>query len=91
MKAVHEGLSYQSFTYPYLAPNTGVFGIADQVGVGDGSIFLPEDGDVEFPGLIITDGYQPEIYTSPDNGGYSNDVFIDGGFSGGNSCLVIFG
>ena len=91
MKPVHEGLSYQSFTYPYLAPNTGVFGIADQVGVGDGSIFLPEDGDVEFPGLIITDGYQPEIYTSPDNGGYSNDVFIDGGFSGGNSGLVIFG
>lgn len=105
MKPVHEGLAYQPFTYPYLGPNTGVFGITDEdlSAQLDASIFLPEGGDADFPGLIISADAQPEIYVAPDTSASGGGIFSDSGiFNGGggnvsgpvfsgNDSVVIFG
>lgn len=93
MRPIHEGLEYRSFAYPYLGPNTGIFGITDvdlSGTLNNEQIFAPE--------LIITDangnssiyGNQPEIYVDP---GTSNvGIFAgDGALPGGNNGIVIFG
>ncbi len=89
MKQVHEGLPYKSFTYPYLGGNTGAFGItdADLAAQTDTSIFFPEDS-LEFPGLTIDGGTQPEIYVPPETSG-GGGFFPDSGTQ--NNGIVIFG
>ena len=35
MQPIHEGLEYKSFTYPYIGPNTGIFGLTEEDLVSD--------------------------------------------------------
>ena len=58
MRPIHEGLSYRSFPYPYLGPNTGVFGITDAdlaspTNPNMNSVFT-NPGSAQFPGMFIT-------------------------------------
>ena len=103
MRPIHDGLPYQSFTYPYLGGNTGVFGItdADIAAQTDTSPFITEPGDFQFPGLTITGDTQPEIYVAPDTHANGGGIFSDSGNAfpndagilsgGGGNGIVIFG
>ena len=101
MRPIHEGLSYRSFPYPYLGPNTGVFGITDAdlaspTNPNMNSVFT-NPGSAQFPGMFITGDYQPEIYVVPDTQSTGGGFFTDngsfpGGFApGSNNNIVIFG
>ena len=101
MRPVHEGLPYRSFTYPYLGPNTGVFGITDAdlvLPTNPSSSVFSDYNTVQFPGLTITGDYQPEIYVAPDTSS-PGGIFSDNGTYSGNQTqndwfgnnIVIFG
>jgi penicillin-binding protein 1A len=100
MRPIHEGLSYRSFPYPYLGPNTGVFGITDAdlaspTNPNMNSVFT-NPGNTQFPGMFITGDYQPEIYVAPDTQSTGGGFFTDngsfpGGFAPGGNNIVIFG
>ena len=101
MKPIHEGLPYRSFTYPFLGPNTGAFGItdADIAMRPDSSIFFMDENGNEFPGMVITGNTQPEIYVAPETSG-GGGIFSDSGmYTGnngnntttGNNSVIIFG
>ena len=100
MRPVHEGLPYRSFTYPYLGPNTGVFGItdADLAMPANPTGVFPDYNNVQFPGMVITGDYQPEIYVSPDTS-TGGGIFSDNGLYAGNQAqngwfdnsIVVFG
>ena len=100
MRPIHEGLSYRSFPYPYLGPNTGVFGITDAdlaspTNPNMNSVFT-NPGSAQFPGMFITGDYQPEIYVAPDTQSTGGGFFTDngsfpGGFAPGGNNIVIFG
>ena len=101
MKPIHEGLPYRSFTYPFLGPNTGAFGItdADIAMQPDSSIFFMDENGNEFPGMVITGNTQPEIYVAPETSG-GGGIFSDSGmYTGnngnntttGNNSIIIFG
>ena len=100
MRPVHEGLPYRSFTYPYLGPNTGVFGItdADLAMPANPTGVFPDYNNVQFPGMVITGDYQPEIYVAPDTS-TGGGIFSDNGLYAGNQAqngwfdnsIVVFG
>ena len=100
MRPVHEGLPYRSFTYPYLWPNTGVFGItdADLAMPANPTGVFPDYNNVQFPGMVITGDYQPEIYVAPDTS-TGGGIFSDNGLYAGNQAqngwfdnsIVVFG
>ena len=101
MKPIHEGLPYRSFTYPFLGPNTGAFGItdADIAMQPDSSIFFMDENGNEFPGMVITGNTQPEIYVAPETSG-GGGIFSDSGMytgnngnntTSGNNSIIIFG
>jgi len=75
MSPIHEGLTWQSFTYPLLEGNTGIFGIED-------SYFNRYDEYADYPseGGGYTDEYGG---TGGGYGGGNNDYAGDSGNSGG--------
>ena len=63
MSPIHASLPWKEFTYPYIGPNTGIFGLYD----GD---INPDQGD-----LVVDEGdsfavpNEEQIYAEPDTGG----------------------
>lgn len=91
MTPLHDGLEWKAFTYPYIGPNTGLFGIEDKPDIYDGGID-------DFGGDTVTDGTGGEDFY----GGYSNeDEYLTGGgnnfggnnggdFLGGNNGVIVW-
>lgn len=74
MQPIHESLEYRSFTYPYLAGDTGVFTVADNepdIGYGNPIYINP---------ATIPANDQPDIYVpeNPGAGGDSGTIIISG-------------
>ena len=85
MTPVHDGLPWEAFTYPYLGPNTGIFGIEDKADIGTGDEFLDEDNGFSSGGSS-DDAYSGGgSYTG--GGSYSGDDSYNGGTSGGDEFL----
>ena len=83
MAPVHDGLTWKAFTWPYIGPNTGIFGIEDEVDIfsaGDEYLddYSANSGAATDPygGNSITDDY----YNG--NGNTGGDAFLNGGGDG---------
>ena len=103
MAPVHEGLAWKDFTYPYLAPDTGIFNVNENqyytVGEGGGTtVVIDENGNT----MTINNGGGNTGGVTINNvggntGGNTGGVTIDngggneysiGGDNGGNAAII---
>ena len=76
MRPVHEGLEYRSFAYPYLGPNTNVFGLTNAEVYGTEN---PINNNTGYTGVTVNTQPQQYQYTVPEpvyDPGTSGSVII---------------
>ena len=62
MQPVHDGLEYRSFTYPYIGPNTGIFGLTEADLMGTGDIIVDGNGYIlDDDGLHVSEATPPPV------------------------------
>ncbi len=77
MAPIHDGLEWKAFTYPYIGPDTGLFGIEHSTEDIYGGNDYIDDG--------TGGGGTDDIY-----GGYSGDTGGGGGFLGDNNGVMVW-